>query len=113
MREHEVKSVNADYTGLPTVAELTPDGGGLKLKTTAHTRSRAVATALGSTNDSQGDGGADGEMERAKVEHRGRIWLAKLWRWRAKSEKKNVGGGSGDGFIEVEKLKRRQESVRS
>jgi hypothetical protein len=27
---------------------------------------------------------ADGEMERAKVEQRGRIWPAKLWRWRRK-----------------------------
>jgi hypothetical protein len=74
----KVKSVNSEYTELPTVAELTPDGGGPRLKTTAHTRFRAVATALGSANDSQGDGRADGEMERAKVEERGRIWPTKL-----------------------------------
>jgi hypothetical protein len=31
----------------------------------------------------------------------------------AETEKKNVDGGSGGGFIEVEKLERRHESARS
>jgi hypothetical protein len=52
MREREIKNINSDYTELPTVAELTPKGGEPRLKTTAHTRSRAVATALGGANDS-------------------------------------------------------------
>jgi hypothetical protein len=68
MRECEIKNANSDYTELPTVAELNPNGGDLRLKTMAHTRSRAVATALGGTNDSRDDGRANGKMERAKVE---------------------------------------------
>jgi hypothetical protein len=37
MWEREIKNVNSDCTELPTVAELTPDGGELRLKTTVHT----------------------------------------------------------------------------
>jgi hypothetical protein len=70
MREREIKNVNSDYTELPTVAELTPNGGDPRLKTTAHPRSRAVATVLGGANDSRDDGRANGKMERAKVDQR-------------------------------------------
>jgi hypothetical protein len=52
MQERWVKSVISDRTGLPTVAELTSDGDRPRLKMTTHTRSRAVAAALGSANDS-------------------------------------------------------------
>jgi hypothetical protein len=68
MRECWIKSIIMNYIGLPTVVELTSDGGEQRLKTMAHTRFRAVATALGSANGSQGEGGADREMERDKVE---------------------------------------------
>jgi hypothetical protein len=78
MRERGVKSVNSDCTRLPMVAELTPDDGGPRLKTMAHTQFQAVATALGSTKGLRGDGGANGEMERAKVEQRGRNQPAEL-----------------------------------
>jgi hypothetical protein len=39
MRECEIKNTNSDYIELPTVAELNPNGGDLRLKTMAHTRS--------------------------------------------------------------------------
>jgi hypothetical protein len=68
MQKHEIKNVNSDCTELTTVAELTPDDGDLRLKTTAPRRSRAVASVLGGTNGSRDDGGANGKMERAAVE---------------------------------------------
>jgi hypothetical protein len=71
MRECWGKSVNLDCTGLPTVAELTSDGDGPRLKMMVHTRSQAVTTTLGSAIDSRGDGGADDEIEWAKVEQGG------------------------------------------
>jgi hypothetical protein len=52
MRERWIKHINMDCTGLPTVAELTSVGGGPRLKTTAHTLSRAVAVTLRSANAS-------------------------------------------------------------
>jgi hypothetical protein len=77
MQERKIKNANSDCTELPTVAVLNLNGGDLRLKTTAHTRSRAVATALGGANDLRDDGRANGKMERAKVEQRGRIWPAR------------------------------------
>jgi hypothetical protein len=68
MRKREIKNVNLDCTELTTVAELTPDDGDSRLKTTAPRRSRAVASVLGGANGSRDDGGANGKMERAAVE---------------------------------------------
>jgi hypothetical protein len=36
MREHEIKNANSDCIELPTVVELTPNGGDPRLKTTTH-----------------------------------------------------------------------------
>jgi hypothetical protein len=52
MQEHEIKNANSDCTELTTVAELTPDDGDPRMKTTAPWRSRAVASTLRGTNDS-------------------------------------------------------------
>jgi hypothetical protein len=68
MRKREIKNVNSDCTELTTVAELTPDDGDPRLKTTAPQRSRAVASVLGGANSSRDDGTANGKVERAAVE---------------------------------------------
>jgi hypothetical protein len=68
MKKHEITNANSDCTELPTVAELTPNNGDPRLKMTAPRRSRAIASALRGANDSRDDGGANGKMERTKVE---------------------------------------------
>jgi hypothetical protein len=68
MQKREIENANSDCTELTTVAELTPDDGDPRLKTTAPRRSRAVASALGGANGSRDDGRANGKMERAEVE---------------------------------------------
>jgi hypothetical protein len=68
MWKREIKNVNSDCTELTTVAELTPDDGDPRLKTTTPRRSQAVASVLGGANGSRDDGGANGKMERAAVE---------------------------------------------